>query len=142
MSTTPVFSGLVYDELDHPVGVSLVGDEPCYVVDDNGFYRHIPSRDVDMQVLHKMGEMIEGNEEILASAAAKQMGIEDIFSRAILEKQIKNIDTYFQQLLQTGLPEEVRAYLGMMGFKVRINVHGEVLDVNQPGMVEPGEEDQ
>jgi hypothetical protein len=36
-----------------------------------------------------------------------------------------------------GLPEETRAYLGMMGFHVRINVHGEVLAVEQPGMIDP-----
>jgi hypothetical protein len=42
--------------------------------------------------------------------------------------------------LNTGIPEEGRAYMGMMGFRVRINVHGEVVDVDQPGMIDPGEE--
>jgi hypothetical protein len=27
--------------------------------------------------------------------------------------------------------------MGMMGFRVRINVHGEVLEVEQPGMIDP-----
>jgi hypothetical protein len=36
----------------------------------------------------------------------------------------------------------MRAYLGMMGFKVIINVHGEVVKVEQPGMAggDDGEE--
>jgi len=41
---------------------------------------------------------------------------------------------------KTGIPEEARAYLGMMGFKIHINVHGEVLDVEQPGMIDPDSE--
>jgi len=43
-------------------------------------------------------------------------------------------------LLETGIPEEVRAYLGMMGFRIRINHHGEILDVEQPGIAAPDDE--
>jgi hypothetical protein len=35
-------------------------------------------------------------------------------------------------LLETGIPEDMRIYLGMVGFKVVINVHGEVLKIDQP----------
>jgi len=142
MPQKPVFPGLVVDEFDRPVETSFVGDEPCYVVNDNGFHRHIPSKDVDLQVLRQMAEMIQGNEDMLADMTAKQLGQDDIFSRAILEDQLKHINDSFQQLLDIGLPDEVRSYLGMMGFKIRINVHGEVLAVEQPGMIEeePGEE--
>ncbi|MCK7483275.1 MAG: hypothetical protein M0C28_44180 [Candidatus Moduliflexus flocculans] len=38
---------------------------------------------------------------------------------------MKNIDKQFDQLMQAGIPEDMRAYLGMMGFKVIINMHGE-----------------
>jgi len=112
------------------------------VVDDGGFHRHIPSKDVDLQVLHQMAEMIQGNESMLADMTAKQLGQDDIFSRAILEDQLKNIDDSFQQLLVTGLPEEARSYLGMMGFKIRINIHGEVLSVEQPGMIAEDPEEE
>jgi hypothetical protein len=30
------------------------------------------------------------------------------------------------------MPEDTRIYLGMVGFKVVVNVHGEVLRVEQP----------
>ena len=39
------------------------------------------------------------------------------------------------ELIEHGLPEEGRAYMGMTGFKVIINHHGEVVDVAQPGMI-------
>jgi len=34
----------------------------------------------------------------------------------------------------------MRTYLGMMGFKVVINMHGEVLSVDQPGTASGDEE--
>jgi len=58
------------------------------------------------------------------------------FSKAAIENQFKNLDAQFDQLAQVGLPEESRLYLGMMGFRIVISIHGEVLDVVQPGMVD------
>ena len=130
-----LFAGLVFDENDQLVETTYIGDEPCYVVDDGGFRRHIPSEQVDRQVLSMFGEQIEGHEEILSEQAAKMLGQDDIFSRAIFLEQFKNIDRQFDQLLQEGLPEEGRAYMGMTGFKIIINHHGEVLEVEQPGMI-------
>lgn len=136
----PLFANLVVDENDRPVETALVGDEPCYVVDDNGFRRHIPSEDVDRQVLKAMKEMMQGHEDLLADQAAKMLGQEDIFSRAMLESQLKNIENQFNAVLKTGIPEDARAYLGMMGFKIRINVHGEILEIIQPGMIASDDE--
>jgi hypothetical protein len=36
-------------------------------------------------------------------------------------------------LFDMGIPEEMRAYLGMTGFKVVIDMRGEVLRFEQPG---------
>lgn len=135
-----LFPGLVFDEQDKPAEVVYIGDEPCYVVDDDGFRRHIPSEQVDRQVLNSMSEQIEGHEDILTDQAAKMLGQEDIFSRAALLNQFKNIDSQLDQLLATGIPQDALAYLGMLGFKIVINVHGEVVDFNQPGMIAPEDE--
>ncbi len=141
MPRQPLFAGLVVDEFDRPVEVAYVGDEPCYVVDDNGFRRHIPSEQIDRQVLEKMRALVEGHEDILSEQTAKMLGQDDIFSRALIEQQLKNIDQQFETLMQTGIPEDGRAYMGMMGFKVVINLHGEVIRLEQPGMApEEGEE--
>jgi hypothetical protein len=139
MTHKPVFLGLIVDEKDRPVGVTYVGGEPFYVVDDDGFHRHIPSEQVDLQVLEAMREMIAGHEDLITDQTAKMLGQDDIFSRAMIETQIKNMDRQFENLLETGLPEEGRAYMGMIGFKIRINLHGEVIDIEQPGMVDPGD---
>ncbi len=140
MTNRPLFEGLVFDENDRPVDIIYVGNESCYVVDDAGFLRHIPTEHVDRQVLDQMREMIEGHEGIISEQASKMLGQDDIFSRALIESQLKNIDKQFDTLFETGIPEEGRAYMGMMGFKIRINVHGDVIEVTQPGMVDPDSE--
>jgi hypothetical protein len=138
MPRQPLFAGLVVDEFDHPVTTAFIGDEPCYVVDDAGFMRHIPSEQVDRAVLNSMREQISGNEDLLTEQAAKMLGTEDIFSKALLENQLKNIEKQFDALLDAGIPEEGRAYMGMSGFKVVINVHGEVIRLDQPTATDEG----
>jgi len=93
---------------------------------------------VDRQVLGMMREQIQGNEELLTEQTAKMIGQEDLFSHALILNQLKNLDKQFDNLLQTGIPEEMRAYIGMMGFRVVINFHGEVIRFDQPSA--PSEE--
>ena len=133
MTKQPLFPGLVFDENDRPAETAYVGEEPCYVVDDAGFRRHIPSEQVDRQVLTHMQELIKGSEDLVSEQTAKMLGQEDVFSVAAIANQLKNMDKQFDAMMQTGLPEEARAYLGMLGFKIVIDMHGEVLRVNQPG---------
>jgi len=142
MTRQPLFTGLIVDESNRPVEVAYVGGEPCYVVDDAGFRRHIPSDQVDRQVLETMRQQISGHEDTLGKAAAKMLGTEDIFSKAMIEQQLKNIDQQFETLLQMGIPEEGRAYMGMMGFKIVINVHGEVVRLDQPTVTDSEGEDE
>ena len=133
MSKQPVFAGLVVDESDRRVDTAFVGDEPCYVVDDYGFRRHIPSAQVDRVVLSQIAGLMKGSEDLISEQTAKMIGQEDLFTKAAIEQQLKNIDKQFDQLLEVGIPEDMRAYLGMVGFKIVINVHGEVIKVEQPG---------
>ena len=135
MPRQPLFAGLVLDESDNLAESAFVGDEPMYVVDDAGFRRHIPSEQVDRQVLDQLAEMMKGSEDLLSEQAARMLGQEDVFSKAAIQQQLKNIDKQFDQLLQVGLSEDMRAYLGMMGFKIIINLHGDILKVEQPGAI-------
>jgi len=143
MNREPLFKGLVVDEYDQPVDTGFIGSDPCYIVNDAGFLRHIPSDEIDLKVLRTFGDQISGNEEYIADQTARMMGQDDLFTHAIIENQLKNIDKQYQQVLQMGLPEETRVYLGMMGFKVVIDIHGEVMHIDQPaaGTDENGEDD-
>lgn len=140
MSIHALFAGLVFDEDDNQVENVYIGQDSCYVVNDHGFKRHILSETIDRQVLDQMREMIEGKEDFISQQAAKMLGQDDIFTYAMIANQLKNMDNQFEKLLETGIPTETRSYMGLMGFKIVVNVHGDVISVNQPG-IESGEEE-
>jgi len=140
MTRKAMFTGLIEDETGRVVTTTSVGEEPFYIVDDDGFKRHIPSDQVDCQVLEKMREQITGNEDILSKQTAKMLGSDDIFSQALIESQLKNIDKQFDSLLEMGIPEESRAYMGMLGFRVVINLHGDLVRLEQPAATTDGDE--
>lgn len=135
----PVFEGLVFDENDKSLTTTYVGEEPYYVIDDNGFLRHVASEDVDRQVMKFFQEQMAGKEDLIASESAKMIGQEDLFTHAMIINQLKNMEQQFDRLLETGIPRETRLYLGMLGFKVIVNVHGEVVRVDQPSQAPGGE---
>jgi hypothetical protein len=141
MTTQAVFQGLVFDEAGKPVEVVIVGDETFYVVDDDGFKRHIESKHVDRQILEEMFSLIDGNEEIISQGTMKMLGQEDIFTKAAIESSLKNVEGQIEQMMTTGLPEDARMWLGMVGFKATIDVHGTVIRIEQPSAPEdPWEE--
>ncbi len=140
MSKKAIFSGLVIDESGNIVNTGFVGSEACYVVDDAGFKRHIPAEQVDRQVLEKMREMIQGHEGLLSEQAAKMLGQDDPFTKAMIETQLKQMDKQFDRVLEAGIPEDGLNYMGMTGFRIQIDIHGEVIEIHQPGMTAPEDE--
>lgn len=132
MANKALFEGLIIDEYEQPVDVAIVGGETFYVVDDDGFLRHIESEQVDLQVLQEMTGMIEGHEDLISESTMKMIGQEDIFTKASIEASLKNMDQQFDTLLQSGLPEEARAWMGMSGFQVVIDIHGTLIRLKQP----------
>ena len=139
MGIKAVFEGLVFDDNDRQLSVSFVGDEACYVIDDDGFLRHITASKVDSQVLDALFSQIEENKEAITEQTVKMMGQDDLFTHAIIQNQLENVDDQKCRILEQGLPEDGRVYLGMLGFKVIVDYHGEVLRVEQPAL--PADED-
>lgn len=132
MAKQALFSGLVTDQRGGPVDVAYIGGESFYVLDDNGFKRHVESEYVDRQVLNHFAEFIRGNEDLISESTMQAIGQEDIFTKAIIDKSLQNLEEQFDKLLESGLPEDVRAWMGMLGFRVSIDIHGDVIDIQQP----------
>lgn len=139
MSRQTLFAGLVFDEFDRPLTVGFIGADPAYILDDAGFHRYVPAEQIDRFVLNELKKLIQGNEGFLSEQTAKMMGAEDPFSKAMIETQLKNIDQQFEMLFEVGIPEDMRAYLGMTGFKVVVDYHGQVLKMHQAESGEGGE---
>lgn len=123
-----LFSGLVQDEWGKPVEVADVGGVPHYVVDDAGFLRHVEAEAVDRQVIEMLREQFMQHRELATGAMLEMLGKDDLFTKAMIDASIKNMD----QILHQGLPEDARAWLGMLGFRVVIDVHGRVVNLEMP----------
>jgi len=132
MTGKAVFEGLVFDENDNVLDTTYVGGEPCYVINDAGFKRHIPAQQVDTQVLDVLRTQITENKDVISEQTAKMIGQDDIFTHTIINNQLENIDDQLNHLMENGMPESGRTYLGMLGFKIVVNYHGEVMRVDQP----------
>lgn len=140
MSMKAVFEGLVFDDNDQQLSVSFVGDEACYVIDDAGFLRHISADKIDRQVLDALFCQIEDNKEAITEQTVKMIGQDDIFTHAIIQNQLENVDDQMNRIMEQGLPEDGRVYLGMLGFKIVVDYHGDVLRVEQPTQAIEGDE--
>ncbi len=127
-SRSALFAGLVQDEDGNPVEVVMVGEVPNYVIEDAGFRRHVESKIVDLQVIEMLREQFMAHREIATEAMLQLMGKDDLFTKAMIDASIKNMN----QVLEHDLPDGARAWLGMLGFRVIINTHGEVVQLDMP----------
>ena len=123
-----LFSGLIQDESGNPVDAVTVGDVPNYVVEDAGFRRHVESEAVDRQVIGMLREQFMAHRDIATEAMLQMLGKDDLFAKAMIDASIKNMD----QVLNHGLPDGARAWLGMLGFLVIIDTHGQVVRLDMP----------
>ena len=122
-----LFAGLVVDENEQPVEVAHIGDEPHYVVNDAGFRRHVEAGAVDRQVLRALRAQILEHKEIVLQSTLQMLGKDDLFTKAMIDSSLEHLDEHFERLSEQGLPPGTIEWLGIMGFRIVINYHGEVV---------------
>jgi hypothetical protein len=130
------FEGLVETEDGLPVSVAYVGGVSHYVVDDHGFKRHIEAGQIDRVVLAQFIEQLQANRDQASTVMLRMMGQDDLFAKAAVDSTLRNIS--LEQVLQQRLPPEARQWLGMLGFRIVIDLHGDVLRVDMPAAPEGG----
>jgi hypothetical protein len=138
MARTAMFAGLVFDEAGNPAETAFVGEDAVYVVDDDDFRRHIDAAQVDRAVLRFLREQVEDNREIAVNSMLEMMGQDDVFTKAAVESSINRMEDAVGQ----PIPEDARRWLGMLGFKIVIDFHGNVVDVQMPAGGIVGDEDE
>ncbi len=132
------FEGLVETEDGVPVGVVTVGGEDFYVIDDQGFKRHVEAASIDKVILSQiLGQMQEHRDEA-SQAMMKLMGSEDLFTKAAVDSTLKNVNA--EQVMGQRLPPEARQWLGMLGFRIIVNYRGEIVRVDMPAAPEADDE--
>ena len=128
MARTAMFAGLVFDEAGKPAEIAYVGENACYVVDDDDFRRHIDAAQVDRAVLRFLRHQVDENRDVAVKAMLEMMGQDDVFTKAAVESSINRMEDAVGQ----PIPEDARQWLGMLGFKIVVDFHGNVLDVQMP----------
>jgi len=137
MARQAIFEGTIYDENDNLLATAVVGGEAQYVFDDDGFHRHIDAEIIDRQVLAFFLEQLQQNRDIAVQQALQMLGSDDLMTKAAVDSSLRNIT--MDQILAQGVPTQAREMLAMMGFRVVVNMHGEVLRMDQPSVAEDGE---
>jgi hypothetical protein len=132
MALNALFNGLVYDEFDNLVEISHIGTDAHYVVDDAGFHRHINAEDVDRQVLEVLLQQLEDNKDLAVEQALNFLGKDDLLTKAAVDASMRNVN--IEQILKPGFPAQARDMMGMVGFRIIINYHGEVVRIDQPAV--------
>jgi len=130
VSYQALFTGIVYDEYDNLVQTSVVGGEAFYVVNDDGFMRHVPAEDIDRQLLAIFLEQLHENKEMAVEQALRMMGQDDLFTKAAIDASLRNVNA--DEILRQGIPQQARDMMAMVGFRVVINMHGEIVRFDQP----------
>jgi hypothetical protein len=123
-----IFAGLIQNEDGESVDVTQLGDEAFYVIPDGDFRRHVEAAVVDDEVLRLLREQMDGMQDQVVDGVLKFLGKEDLFTKASIDMALKNFD----QAFRVADPEQWKPWLGALGFRVIVNVHGEVVRVESP----------
>lgn len=132
------FAGLVETEDGAQVGVATVGGEDFYVIDDQGFKRHVEAAAIDKVVLAQFLGQVQEHRDEASQAMMKMMGSEDLFTKAAVESTLKNVNV--EQVMGQQLPPDARQWLGMLGFRIIVNFRGEIVRVDMPAAPETDDE--
>jgi hypothetical protein len=135
-----LFAGLVFNERDEPAEVVYIGAAPHYVILDDEFRRHVEAGAVDRQVMELLRQQVLSNRELVTQEMLAMLGKDDLFTKAMIDASIQNLERHMEVLFEHGLPEDTRTWLGMLGFKVVVNIHGEVVRLDAPGQEDLGGE--
>ena len=110
-----------------------------YVIDDDGFMRHVDSETIDRQVLQELFEFLSVHEEIISQGTMEMLGQSDPFTKAAIDRSLANAPEQLDEILAAGLPKAARMNLGMVGFGVIVNYRGELVELKWPEAADPQE---
>ncbi len=127
-----LFADLVFNQEGLPARAVYIGQNPHYAVPDGDFLRHVEAEYVDRQIVETIKERIMAIRDIVTEGVIHMLGQEDLFTRASIDHAIENMD----RILEPGNVDvdELRTALWMTGFRATVNVHGDVVHLEIPGL--------
>jgi len=136
LQTQALFAGLVYNEAGQPAEVAYIGGVAHYAIPDDGFRRHVEASRIDDAVIAQIKAQIVSNQEDVVRGMMQMMGKDDLFTKAAIDASIRNMEENIRQSdASQWLP-----WLRLMGFRVVVNVHGDLVEVIYPTQTDEGDE--
>ena len=123
-----MFPGLVYNEEGERAEVVYIGGIAHYAIPDQGFVRHVEARRVDDVVIAQLKEQITSMQDEVVVGILQMLGKHDLFTKAAIDASIRNLD---KSIRQTD-PNQWAPMLQLMGFRIVVDIHGEVVEVIYP----------
>lgn len=128
MEQQALFAGLVYNELGEPAEVVYIGGVAHYAIPDGDFRRHVEAYHVDNAVLALLKEQITSMKDEVVRGMLEVLGKKDLFTKAAIEASIRNLE----QNVRQSDPDQWLPWLRLFGFRVVVDVHGNVVEVIYP----------
>ena len=133
-----LFGDLVFNEAGEVARTVFIGGAPYYAIREGDFLRHVEAEYVDRQVIAELKERFLSMRDAIVDGVAHMIGGEELFTRPAIEHAIENMD----QILTAGGVDvdQLRTALWMSKFRVTVDLHGDVVEVDMPGVEEGGDE--
>jgi hypothetical protein len=133
-----LFADLVFNEEGEPARVVTIGGVPHYAVPDGDFLRHVEAEHVDRQIVAAIQERVLAMRDMVTEGLIHMLGEDDLFTRPSIEHAIEHMD----RILEPGAVDvdELRTALWMTGFRATVDVHGELVHLELPGLEDGGYE--
>lgn len=131
-----LFADLVFNEEGQLAKAIYIGEVPHYAVPDGDFLRHVEAEHVDRQIVAALKERMMPMRDAITEGVVHLLGQEDLFTRPSIQHAIENMD----RILEPGAVDvdELRTALWMTKFRAVVDVHGDVVKLEIPGL-EDGE---
>jgi len=135
MEQQALFAGLVYNEGGEPAELVYIGGVAHYAIPDGGFRRHIEAYQVDNAVLARLKEQITSMQDEVVRGMLEMLGKKDLFTKAAIDASIKNLE----QNVRQSDPNQWLPWLRLFGFRVVVDVHGNIVELIYP--TQPAEDE-
>lgn len=134
--TRALFPSLVENEEGEPAEVVYIGGVAHYAIPDRGFRRHVEARLVDDAVLAYLQEQVDPVRDELVRALLGMLGNDDIFTMAAVDASLRNLG----DSMRRANPEQWAPWLRALGFRIIVDVHGNVVNLVYPASMGPDDD--
>ena len=135
MERQALFAGLIYNQAGEPAQLAYIGGVAHYAIPDEGFLRHIEAREIDDVVIAHLKEQITSMQGEVVKGMLEMLGKRDLFTKAAIDASIRNLE----QGIRQSDHDQWLPWLKLFGFRVIVDIHGEVVEIIYPTSPEEDE---